>query len=120
MPSDEDGIGMWKGWWEGVIDLIPVKGSKDRSFSIESIFGRKMPRMFPEAERSLIRLIMPDKEVWSDMDHISGREWVDGKERQVLQWDLKDVEGRNMKFWWNGEGEFKYREFQTNMGSRYV
>lgn len=106
--------GSWTGWWEGVVDLTPDKGRGSRAFTIEKLFHQPLPRAFPAASSSVLRLIRPRDERFRTEPHAErsvGR-WVDGKRRMVDEWDLTNGEmaGKDLQFWWDGEGEFEHRE----------
>ena len=104
--------GHWRGWWEGVVDLIPPRHTGSRTFSLHSVFRQGLPRAFPEAQSSVLRLIMPQGGLSMDTKGRNDLEWVDGKTREVVEWDLLDDEsiGKDMRFWWGGEERFHYRE----------
>lgn len=113
MPSN-DQPGRWRGWWEGVVDLMPEKGGGKRDFSLDRLFSKGIPRIFPEADESVLRLIMPDEDGLR-MDRQPGytdTRWIDGKRRQVVEWDLLDKSsvGKDIRFWWDGEDKFQYRK----------
>ncbi|KGB76328.2 phosphatidylinositol glycan class T [Cryptococcus deuterogattii R265] len=113
MPSDGHPEGKWTGWWEGVVDLIPpradIKDAK-RETGLESLFKRRLPPPCPEAENSVIRLILPENEKVNvePQGRVMG-EWRDGKWRHVMEWNAKDSEmvGKDLKFWWDEE-RFEY------------
>jgi phosphatidylinositol glycan class T len=112
MPTATE-AGRWRGWWEGVVDLVPVKGAGSREFSIEKLFTKALPHPFPEAEESVLRLIMPSSPLKVDGSATNTeRRWIDGKKREVLEWNLQEQEvaGQNIRFWWDGEGDFQHRE----------
>jgi phosphatidylinositol glycan class T len=105
--------GRWRGWWEGVVDLIPEKGSGKRDFSLQRLFGRDVPRPFPEAEESVLRLVMPEQ-TGLRMDKAPGDtelRWIDGRNRQLVSWNLQEESwtGADIHFWWDGEETFHYR-----------
>ena len=110
MPTDES-PGQWTGWWEGVVDLVPPRGGK-RDFSIESLFNKGLPRSFSEADKSVLRLIMPESAGLrvNPQPGTKSEQWLDGRERQVVEWDLLDASlaGSNVVFSWGEEG-FQYR-----------
>lgn len=114
MPRDGE-QGTWTGWWEGVVDLVPNRGGP-RHFSISSVFKQTLPRPFPGASSSVLRVIRPQDtnfEIEGKPTH-SGR-WVDGKWRETEEWDLRDksLAGTDIHFSWAGEGDFKHpRHFQ--------
>ena len=112
MPT-EASPGRWRGWWEGVVDLVPEKGGGSRAFSISRLFNQNLPQPFPESTQSVLRLIMPDAEgLRTDRQpSITGSTWIDGKQRQVAEWDLKnpDTVKQDIQFWWDGEERFEYR-----------
>ncbi|WWC90428.1 uncharacterized protein L201_005363 [Kwoniella dendrophila CBS 6074] len=117
MP-DRNAQGRWKGWWEGIIDLVPsnnVNGNgndnqRNRNFSIEKIFRKKIPNPFPESQRSILRLITENDNMKTSPQGRKSQRWIDGKCRDVVEWDLKDknLTGQNIEFWWNGENSFQY------------
>lgn len=104
--------GLWKGWWEGVVDLVPVTGGS-RASSIEKLFRRSIPRVFPEASSSVIRLITPEQDNFRMEPQAGSREeqWLDGRKREVMVWDLMDggLVGQDLRFWWENEGDFGHR-----------
>lgn len=105
--------GRWRGWWEGVVDLVPEKGHSNRAFSLGSLFQRGVPRPFPEASSSSLRLIQPEKAVSVSIQPDSSElVTLDGWEREVLSWDLLDerMQHKDIRFSWNGEDTFMYRE----------
>lgn len=110
-PSTATG-GLWKGWWEGVVDLVPVTGGS-RASSIEKLFRRSIPRVFPEASSSVIRLITPEQDNFRMEPQAGSREeqWLDGRKREVMVWDLMDggLVGQDLRFWWENEGDFGHR-----------
>ncbi len=114
MPSNNQ-PGRWRGWWEGVVDLVPVKGGGSREFSVESLFKKHLPRAFPEADESVLRVIMPGQDGlrMDKQPTVTETKWIDGKKRHVAEWDVLDEEmiGQNIRFWWDGEGRFDYRKF---------
>jgi len=104
--------GMWRGWWEGVVDLVPEKGGS-RAFSLGSLFKKGVPRVFPEASSSILRLIQPNAPLESSVDPDSTAvEWIDGKLREIMQWDLLDerVHHKDIRISWPGEGQYQYRK----------
>lgn len=105
--------GRWRGWWEGVVDLVPAKGSGRRTFSLGSLFQRGVPRPFPEASSSSLKLIQPDKAVTTSIQpDFTETNRLDGQDRDVLSWDLLDerVQHKDIRFSWGGEDTFTYRE----------
>lgn len=113
MPTSDE-PGSWTGWWEGVVDLIPVRGRGSREFTLEKLFHQRLPRAFPAASSSVLRVIRPrDQRFRADppAQRSEGR-WVDGRRRAVDEWDLTDgaMAGSDVRFWWDGEGEFEHRE----------
>lgn len=113
MPSDGH-QGQWTGWWEGIVDLVPERGGS-REFTISSVFKENLPRPFPRASSSTLRVIKPNEPNFK-IDHSPKRElqqFIDGKYRDVTEWDLSDksLAGQDIKFSWDGEGNFVYREF---------
>lgn len=114
-PNDVNPNGQWTGWWEGVVDLVSTHGTGSRSSGIQTLFKRAVPRAFPEAESSVLRLIRPadDRFRVDPREDVVLDEWIDGKEQQVLQWDLtrSNLMGKDIRFWWEGEGSFSHREF---------
>ena len=113
MPSHENDYGQWRGWWEGVVDLVPIGGGS-RAFSMRSLFKKDILKPFPEADSSLIRLVMPEgAKLARDPapSQISGR-WLDGRWREVAEWDLldKSLHALDLRFWWEHEGDFAYRK----------
>ncbi|WVQ68517.1 uncharacterized protein L199_006725 [Kwoniella botswanensis] len=120
MPSSTHPQGRWKGWWEGVLPLIPENNKrnnnnddKSRNFSIEKIFKKKLPRTFPEAQSSVLRLIKDsprDDNLRAKPNGQEREECIDGQIRNVIKWDLMDANlvGKDIDFWWDGETEFHY------------
>jgi len=114
MPTDTE-LGRWTGWWEGVVDLVPPRGG-NRDFSIQSLFKKGLPKPFPEADQSVLTLIMPGSggvRTDREPDRIESR-WLDGRRRQAVHWDLLDSQaaGSNINFSWDDEGSFRYRELK--------
>lgn len=111
MPTATE-AGRWRGWWEGVVDLVPVQGAGTRDFSIDKLFSKAVPQPFPEADHSILRLILPDSRLRVDRTPkaTEGR-WIDGRKREVWEWDLQGQElvGQDIKFWWDNEGNFQHR-----------
>jgi phosphatidylinositol glycan class T len=116
MPTP-DSPGSWKGWWEGVVDLAPKRG--ERSFSINKLFQQRLPRAFPAASSSVIRVVRPrDERFRADSPPLRTVErWMDGRQRTVDEWDLAEVAGKDMSFWWDGEGHFEHRTFSLCLSS---
>ncbi|KAK8854554.1 hypothetical protein IAR55_003293 [Kwoniella newhampshirensis] len=115
MPSSDQPQGRWKGWWEGVVDLVPERGTAKRDFSTEQLFKRHLPRVFPEAESSVIRVIKPQVGGGHLRLEPTGRskeQWVDGELREVIEWDLlaetASLSGKYIRATWEIESEFKY------------
>ncbi|RSH85639.1 Subunit of the glycosylphosphatidylinositol transamidase complex-like protein [Saitozyma podzolica] len=106
MP-DETSPGRWRGWWEGVVDLVPERGGS-RAFSLERIFGRGIPRPFPEAETSVLRLMVSEGMSMEPEAPKREGKWIDGRYREVAEWDLLEpgMQGRDVRFWWDGERDF--------------
>ena len=106
--------GRWRGWWEGVVDLVPEKGGS-REFSISSLLKRHIPRSFPETSTSIIRLIKPSQSpnrvqwLLTEPDGHHSGQWADGEWREVIEWDASTLAGGDIRFWWNEEPEFTYR-----------
>lgn len=112
MPSNGQ-PGRWRGWWEGVVDLVPEKGGS-RAFSLGSLFKKGVPRVFPEASSSTLRLVQPKESIGYSMDPDStDMEWIDGQARKVMQWNLLSdrVQHKDLRVFWQGEGQFRYRKF---------
>jgi hypothetical protein len=111
MPIDGQ-PGRWRGWWEGVVDLVPEKGAS-RAFSLGSLFKQGVPKPFPEASSSALRLVKPDAELDVSLEpDTTELMWIDGKSQKVLQWDLmnKRVQHKDIRISWPGEQTFQYRE----------
>ncbi|BEI85142.1 hypothetical protein CcaverHIS002_0505430 [Cutaneotrichosporon cavernicola] len=108
MPT-ADAPGSWRGWWEGVVDLVPMRNDA-RDFTIHKLFQQLVPRPFPAASSSVIRVVRPRGEHFSSdpAPARSVKQWMDGRQRVVDEWDLADVSGRDMGFWWDGEGHFQH------------
>lgn len=118
MPSASSPQGRWRGWWEGVVDLVPERGVS-RAFSTRTLFKKGLPRPFPEAESSVLRMIMPggrSLRMDPSADQQTGR-WIDGRLREVRKWDLLDgnMVGQDVRFWWEDEMDFTYREFRRSV-----
>lgn len=110
--------GRWRGWWEGVVDLVPEKNGGSRDFSLGSLFQRGVPRPFPEATSSTLKLVGAAREdalrVSIEPD-TTGMVIMDGSEREVKEWDLLNerLQRKDIKFSWDGENTFVYREFTS-------
>ncbi|WVR09363.1 hypothetical protein IAU60_006429 [Kwoniella sp. DSM 27419] len=98
MP-DETSQGRWRGWWEGIVD---VHSGGRRDFTLEQVFKRKIPRAFPEASSSWIRLILEDGARVEPAGETS-RQWIDGKVSKVIQYDLTGMSGEDIRVWWEEE-----------------
>jgi phosphatidylinositol glycan class T len=112
MPT-ADQPGTWTGWWEGVADLVPVKGGS-RAFSINSLFRKNIPRAFPRASSSSLRVIIPKEGVAIDTPaHTKSAQWLDGVKREVLEWDLLDAQlaDNDIKFSFKEDGNFVHRKW---------
>nr|ODN91950.1 phosphatidylinositol glycan, class T [Cryptococcus depauperatus CBS 7841] len=115
MPDETGKGGKWTGWWEGVVDLIPPDAGihpVKRDASLSKLFKKFVPRPFPEADSSVIRLILPENNILSVEPQ--GRTvdiWRDGKRRHVIEWDLKEREivGQDLRILWD-EDRFIYRK----------
>ncbi|WVQ72702.1 hypothetical protein IAR50_002262 [Cryptococcus sp. DSM 104548] len=113
MPSDEEPEGQWTGWWEGVVDLIPPGAGRKhvtRDTSLQKLFGKRIPKACPETESSVVRLILPEHEaVKAEPQGTSDRAWVDGRERGVIEWNLKQkaMAGEDLRISWD-EDKFRY------------
>nr|XP_019044960.1 hypothetical protein I302_06876 [Kwoniella bestiolae CBS 10118]OCF23890.1 hypothetical protein I302_06876 [Kwoniella bestiolae CBS 10118] len=115
MPSTTH-QGRWRGWWEGVLPLVPENNKrgndKTRNFSIEQILRKKLPKPFPEAQSSVLRLIkdLADDNLRAQPNGEEKKEWIDGKSRTVVEWDLSNAEltGNDIQFWWDGENVYHY------------
>lgn len=105
--------GVWRGWWEGLVDLVPPGGGGgSRAFSIESVFGKTLPRPFPEATSSELRLITEETTVRVQPDATADEvRVVDGRIRNLRVWNLQhgDLKGDDVRVWWDGEDRFSYR-----------
>lgn len=117
MPTADE-RGTWTGWWEGIVDLTPMRGRGSRDFSISKLFQQPMPRAFPAASSSVLRVIRPregDKFREEPAPQSTKTRWVDGRLRSVDEWDLTrgEMAGQDMRFWWNGEGDFEHRMLKT-------
>jgi phosphatidylinositol glycan class T len=110
MP-DGSAPGRWRGWWEGVVDLVPKSGGS-RTFSLERLFGKGVPQAFSEAESSVLRLVVPEGLRMEPDPTASDGRWKDGRFRNVTEWDLlqADLQGKNIQFWWDGEDKFQHRK----------
>lgn len=85
-----------------------------RASSMEKLFKKTIPRVFPEASSSVIRMIMPagDNFRLDPLPRTKTNQWIDGKKREVTEWDLMDgkMVGQDLRFWWHGEDDFKHRK----------
>lgn len=79
-----DGPGSWRGWWEGVVDLTL---GENMDITLERLFGRGVPRAFPEADESILRVVGEDVQV--EPDTMPKTLWLDGRARTVYEWDLR-------------------------------
>ena len=115
--------GRWRGWWEGVVDLVPEKGGS-RAFSLGSLFQRGVPRPFPEASTSTLKLISNGHDGLGVSIEPDSTETVvmDGVERETKVWDLLDdrLQHKDIKFSWDDEGRFEYRESGYRHSSHYL
>lgn len=112
MPSKTQ-QGTWTGWWGGVVDLVPERGGT-RGFTLKTIFGTNLPRPFPKAASSTLRLIAPEGGLAVDpAPQKVNKRWVDGRRREVAEWDLftEDLQDKDFGFWWHEEGPFKHRGY---------
>ena len=94
------------------MDLVPEKGGS-RAFSLGSLFKKGVPRVFPEASSSILRLVQPKESIGTSIDPDSTEvEWIDGTPRKVMQWDLLNerVHHQDLRVFWQGEGQFRYRK----------
>jgi phosphatidylinositol glycan class T len=113
--------GQWRGWWEGIVELVPPNQERRRrEFSLQSLFKKNIPLPFPEAEESVLRVIMPEEggtglQVEHEPDTTELR-WLDGRLRTVKEWDLVQTGliGQDLKFWWD-EDRFQYRKSSTDL-----
>ncbi|WVQ95198.1 hypothetical protein IAU59_002292 [Kwoniella sp. CBS 9459] len=103
--------GRWRGWWEGVVDLRTLngQGSGKRNFSIEKIFRKKLPRSFPEASGSVIKLISDGMIIAEPSGGKEEDVWIDGVKERVVEWDLLDnqLARTDVSFRWE-EDKFRY------------
>jgi phosphatidylinositol glycan class T len=99
------------GFKEGVVDLVPEKGGS-RAFSLGSLFKKGIPRPFPESSSSVLRLIKAGGEVLSIPPDSEDLVWIDGREREVEEWDLLDerVQHKDIRVTWVDEDVFHYRK----------
>ncbi|OCF40715.1 hypothetical protein I317_05487 [Kwoniella heveanensis CBS 569] len=112
--------GRWQGWWEGIVDLRTLngKGSGKRDFSIEKIFRKSVPRPFPEAGGSVIRLISDGAVVAEPSGSREVEERIDGILETVLEWDVLDERtliGSDIAFRWD-EDRFRHPRTITPPG----
>lgn len=114
MPTG-DLPGTWTGWWEGVVDLVPPKGGGSRAFSINSLFKKNLPRPFPLAASSTLRVITTVGLEIDTAPEKTSSQWLDGQRRQVVEWDLTKAEtaDKDIKFSFKGEGDFEHRAFAS-------
>ncbi|TXT09217.1 hypothetical protein VHUM_02691 [Vanrija humicola] len=107
MPTETE-QGTWRGWWEGVVDLVPIPGAS-RQHSINSLFKKPLPRPFPLASSSVLKVIAPSGgfSVEPGPNDVEGK-WIDGTRHEEASWDLlvDGVAGHDIKFWFNDEAEF--------------
>ena len=107
MPQAGQG-GSWRGWWEGVVDLT-LDSSGQRSFDLEKLFRKGVPRAFPEAEESVIRVIGEGFDVEPSAKETV--QWVDGRAKRVSEWDLLRDAPSDVRVSWK-EDRFEHREFR--------
>lgn len=97
------------------MDLVPLSGGS-RASSLEKLFKKNIPRAFPEAASSVIRMIMPEEDSFrvDPLPNRMDRSWVDGKARNIAEWGLTDgdMTGKDVRFWWHEEGDFKHRKLR--------
>ena len=95
MPHAGQG-GSWRGWWEGVVDLTT---GDSRDVTLERLFKKGIPRAFPEAESSILRVVGEGFHVQPDSRE--RRERLDGEERTVHEWDLLAAPPKDIKVYWD-------------------
>lgn len=107
-------------FWEGLVDLADLNKGGRRDFSIASIFGQNLPRPFPLASKSVIRLLTQDSdapEVEPSADSMASIHagWTE------RSWDfvqkLFDQGQGNIRVEWPSEESFVVRESQAAVGS---
>lgn len=113
--------GQWRGWWEGIVELVPPNPERrGREFSLQSLFKKNIPLPFPEAEESVLRVIMPEESgTGLQVEHepdTAELKWLDGRLRTVKEWDLVQTGliGQDLKFWWD-EDRFQYRKSSSDL-----
>ena len=118
MPSYSSREGRWRGWWEGVVDLVPPKGGS-RGFSIGSLFRKTLPKAFPVADSTELKVVLPTDEGFrmDSQPTDTEQKWVNGRLRTVVKWDLLQdgMEGKDIRFWWDGEGDFRHRKLKASV-----
>ena len=62
----------------------------------------------------MLRVVIPEERPLMmdlDPDH-QETHWIDGKWREVMEWDLLDASKvlQDVRFWWDSESHFTYRE----------
>lgn len=113
--------GQWRGWWEGIVELVPPNQERRRrEFGLQSLFKKNIPLPFPEAEDSVLRVIMPEESgTGLQVEHVPDTtelRWLDGRLRTVKEWDLVQTGliGQDLKFWWD-EDRFQYRRSSSDL-----
>lgn len=103
MP-DGDLPGRWTGWWEGVVDLVPERGG-NRAFSLGSLFRRGVPKPFPEADSSVLRLVKNQGMSVEPASTIDAM--VD--QREAYEWDLLDpaLQHKDIRATWDTAFAFR-------------
>jgi phosphatidylinositol glycan class T len=96
--------GQWTGWWEGVVDTVPQRGT-NRAFSLGSLFRRGVPKPFPEADSSILRIIK--REGMSVEPDAAGITTVDA--RDAHEWDLLDpsLQHKDIRASWDNVFAFR-------------
>lgn len=99
--------GRWTGWWEGVVDLVPQRGRGVHAFSLGSLFKRGVPKSFPEAASSTMRIV---KKAGMKVEPDPARD-VMVDHREAYEWDLLDPEMQHKDIRGSWEGVFEFRKF---------
>ena len=79
----------------------------NRDSTLERLFGRGVPRPFPEADASVLRVIGKGFDVQPE-----AREevrWVDSEGRRVYEWDLLHDAPRDVRVSW--DEQFEHRKY---------
>jgi hypothetical protein len=95
------------------VDVVPQKGGS-RAFSLGSLFQRGVPRPFPEASTSTLKLISNGQDNLGVSIEPDSTDTVvmDGVEREIKTWNLLNerLQHKDIRCSWDGEDAFSYRE----------